>query len=361
MAALDITHEHFDDYNLEQLATGKCVDIYPRSMSRVEAEFVAAFVCLHSPGPVSIQLPAPVKRPIVLAGRTDRRGIVLTDSTTPLMLRTTTGDLAHAELDALLGGDSLNYGCNDGFNDGFKVMGLDCSRGSLCFSGEMSLEGLRLLMAGARWWYGRGASRAVLLSWLRCQQEQDEPAGVAHALGVVWTQASDGPSLAAVSDVQLQEWGIEAADVRTEVLARLQHRCRVLVDIVEIRMDGNEGFCSSDGGREAMSLVSELLPVISPGLKELNCNNCNLGDDGMLALAEVVPQLPYLRHLDATFNAARARACAGVQGLRRVWQAARKPGLWNTSDDFNVGLWATSMDYLLVKCLRNRSRKTKLV
>jgi hypothetical protein len=81
----------------------------------------------------------------------------------------------------------------------------------------------------------------------------------------------------------------------------------------------------------------------------------------MLALAEVVPQLPYLRHLDATFNAARARACAGVQGLRRVWQAARKPGLWHTSDDFNVGLWATSMDYLLVKCLRNRSRKTKLV
>ena len=287
MTALDVTHEHFDDCNLEQLSTGKCLHIYPHSMSRVAVEFVSAFICLHSR--------------------------------------------------------------------------LDCSRGSLCLSGEMSLEGLRLLMAGARWWYGRGASRAVLLSWLRCQQKQDEPTGVAHALGVVWTQASDGPSLAAVSDVQLQEWGIEAADVRAEVLVRLQHRCRVLVDIVEIRMDDNEAFCSSDGGREAMSLVSELLPVISPDLKELNCNNCNLGDDGMLALAEVVPQLPYLRHLDATFNAARARACAGVQGLRRAWQAARKPGLWHTSDDFNVGLWATSMDYLLVKCLRNRSRKTKLV
>jgi hypothetical protein len=187
MTVLDVAHEHFDDYNLEQLATGKCLHIYPRSMSRVEVEFVAAFVCLHSPGPVSIHLPAPVRRPIVLAGRMDCRGIVLTDSTTPLMLRTTTGDLAHSELDALLGGESLNYGCNDGCNDGFEgqVMGLDCSRGSLCLSGEMLLEGLRLLMEGARWWYGRGASRAVLLTWLRCQQEQDEPAGVAHALGVV--------------------------------------------------------------------------------------------------------------------------------------------------------------------------------
>ena len=111
MTVLDVTHEHFDDYNLEQLAAGKCLHIYPDSMSRVAVEFVSAFICLHSPDPVY---------------------------------------LTHAEL-----------------------------------SGEMSLEGLRLLVSGARWWYGSGASRAVLLSWLRCQKEQDEPAGAAHALGVV--------------------------------------------------------------------------------------------------------------------------------------------------------------------------------
>jgi hypothetical protein len=95
MAALDVAHEYFNDYNLEQLATGKCRQLYPFTVLRVEAEFLAAFVCIHSPGPVSIHLPAPVV-PIVMAGRTDRRVGVLMDSESP-----------GAELHALLGKVSI--------------------------------------------------------------------------------------------------------------------------------------------------------------------------------------------------------------------------------------------------------------
>jgi hypothetical protein len=49
MAALDVAHEYLDDYNLEQLATGKCRHLHPRTVSRVQAEFIFAFVCLYAP------------------------------------------------------------------------------------------------------------------------------------------------------------------------------------------------------------------------------------------------------------------------------------------------------------------------
>jgi hypothetical protein len=45
MAALDVAHEYLDDYNLEQLATGKCRHLYPHTLSRAQAEFLAAFAC----------------------------------------------------------------------------------------------------------------------------------------------------------------------------------------------------------------------------------------------------------------------------------------------------------------------------
>jgi hypothetical protein len=215
MAALDVAHEYLDDFNLEQMATGKCSHLHPRTVSRAQTEFLAAFVCLYTPDTVTVHLPAPVV-PIVLAGRTDRRVGVLTDSAT-----------AGAELHALLGNDTLHArASNDEPEE--QAMGLKVDeKGKLDLKGEMSVDGLRVLAAGVRWRYGRGASRAALLSWLRCQREQDEPAGVAHALGEVWAKASDGPSLAAVSDAQLQEWGVEAADVRAEVLARIHRRCHV--------------------------------------------------------------------------------------------------------------------------------------
>jgi hypothetical protein len=331
MAALDVNHEYFDDYNLTQLATGKCQQLYPRAMSRVDAEFLSAFVCIHSPGPVSIHLLAPVKGPIVLAGRRgDRRTDVgLTYST-----------VAGAELHALLGKDSQNDGSSDETNG--QTMGLKVSEdGEIDLKGKMSVEGLRLVAAGARWRYGRGASRAALLSWLRCQQEQGELAGVAPALSVVWAQASDGPSLAAVSDAQLQEWGVEAANVRAEVLARLHHRFHVPVDIAEIRVDDNAGLGSADGGREAMRLLSELLPVLAPGLRGLGCSSCKLRDEGVLALAEVVPHLPHLRCLIARFNACTG---AGARELRRAWKAARKPGLCHSSDDDVYGPLVSTAD-----------------
>jgi hypothetical protein len=125
MAALDVAHESLDDYNLEQLATGKCRHLHPRTVSRVQAEFLAAFVCLYAPGPVTIQLPAPVV-PIVLAGRTDRRVGVLTDSAT-----------AGAELHALLGNDTLN---GDGSNDEpeGQAMGLKVDE-----KGKLDLKGRR--------------------------------------------------------------------------------------------------------------------------------------------------------------------------------------------------------------------------
>jgi hypothetical protein len=151
MAALDVAHEYLDDYNLEQLATGKCRHLHPRTVSRAQAEFLAAFVCLHAPGPVTIQLPAPVV-PIVLAGRTDRQVGVLTDSAT-----------AGAELHALLGNGSLNVDGSNYEPEG-QAMGLDASYGSMSLGGCMSVEGLRVLAAEARWRYGRGASRTALLS-----------------------------------------------------------------------------------------------------------------------------------------------------------------------------------------------------
>ncbi len=203
-------------------------------------------------------------------------------------------------------------------------MGLKVSSGQIYLKRKISVEGLRVLAAGARWRYGRGASRAALLSWLRCQQEQDEPAGVAHALDEVWAKASDGPSLAAVSDAQLQEWGVEAAHVRTEVLARIHRRCHVPVYIDSIWVARSSGLGSADGGREAMRLLSELLPVLAPGLRELICSGCKLGDEGVLSLAEVVPQLPHLKYLEVFDNACTG---TGVRGVRRAWQAARKPGL----------------------------------
>jgi hypothetical protein len=338
MAALDVAHECLDDYNLDQLATGKCRHLHPRTVSRVQAEFLAGFVCLHAPGPVTIELPAPVV-PIVLGGRTDRRVGVLTDSAT-----------AGAELHALLGNDSLH---GDGSHDEpeGQAMGLKVSEsGGIDLKSRMSVEGLRVLAAGVRWRYGRGASRAALLSWLRCQREQDEPAGVAHALGEVWAKASDSPSLAAVSDAQLQEWGVEAADVRAEVLARISRRCQVPVHIDVIRVDGNAGLGSADGGREAMRLLSELLPVLAPGLRELDCSSCKLGDEGVLALAEVVPQLSHLKYLEVTDNAFTGTVYTGARELRCAWQAARKPGVWLTTGDDNYGLWLSSTDIPYVLC-----------
>ena len=84
-----------------------------------------------------------------------------------------------------------------------------------------------------------------------------------------------------------------------------------------------------------MRLLSELLPVLAPGLRELDCSSCKLGDEGALALAEVVPQLPYLRNIEAVDNAFTG---TGARGLRRAWQAARKPGVWLTTGDDNYGL-----------------------
>jgi hypothetical protein len=318
MAALDVAHEYLDDYNLEQLATGKCRRLHPRTVSRVQAEFLAAFVCLHAPGPVTIQLPAPVV-PILLAGRTDRRVGVLTDSAT-----------AGTELHALLGNDTLHARVSNDESER-QAMGLNVcwarqvyKCGYIGLNGRMSVEGLRVLAAGARWRYGRGASRAALLSWLRCQREQDEPAGVADARGEVWAKVSDGPSLAAVSDAQLQELGVEAADVRAEVLARIHRRFHVPVHIDAINVERDKGLGSADGGREAMRLLSELLPVLAPDLRELWCSGCKLGDEGVLSLAEVVPQLPHLKYLEVFDNACTG---TGVRGVRRAWQAARKPGL----------------------------------
>jgi ankyrin repeat protein len=167
---------------------------------------------------------------------------------------------------------------------------------------------------------------------------------VADALSVVWAHASDGPSLTAVSDMQLQEWGVEAADVRAEVLARIHHRFHVPIDIVRIILDDNAGLGSTDGGREAMRLLSELLPVLASGQIALDCERCKLGDEGVVALAEVVPQLPHLSYLMATDNACTG---AGARVLRRAWQAARKPGLLH---DEGHGLWLSSMDVLYRFC-----------
>ena len=97
-----------------------------------------------------------------------------------------------------------------------------------------------------------------------------------------------------------------------------------------------------------MRLLSELLPVLAPGLRELDCSSCKLGDEGALALAEVVPQLPYLRNIEAVDNAFTG---TGARGLRRAWQAARKPGVWlNTRDHANYGLFLSSMDVLFGHC-----------
>ena len=149
MAALDVAHEYFDNYNLQQLATGKCRQLHPLTVSRVQAEFLAAFVCLHAPGPVTMHLPAPVV-PIVLAGRTDRRVGVLTDTTT-----------AVAELHSLLREDSLKGGGSNDETEG-QEMGLKVdTEGKLYLEGKMSVDGIRLMAAGARWRYGRGASRSV--------------------------------------------------------------------------------------------------------------------------------------------------------------------------------------------------------
>jgi hypothetical protein len=226
---------------------------------------------------------------------------------------------AGAELHDLLRNNTLHARGSNDEPEG-QAMGLNANGNIDLDEGRMSVEGLRVLAAGARWRYGRGSSRAALLSWLRCQREQDEPAGVAHALGEVWAKASDGPSLAAVSDAHLQEWGVEAADVRAEVLARIHRRCHVPVHIDRTDVECNGGLGSADGGREAMRLLSELLPVLAPGLIELNCSSCKLGDEGVLALAEVVPQLTHLRHIDVMDNAFTG---AGAPGLRRAWQAAR--------------------------------------
>jgi hypothetical protein len=170
---------------------------------------------------------------------------------------------------------------------------------------------------------------------------------VAVRSGSVAGGALDGPSLAAVSDAQLQEWGVEAAHVRAEVLARILLRCHVPVHIDDINVGGNGGLGSADGGREAMRLLSELLPVLAPGLRELDCSSCKLGDEGVLALAEVVPQLPHLKCLEVVDNAFTG---AGARGLRSAWQAARKPGVWLTAEYDKYGLGLSSMDILFKIC-----------
>ena len=126
---------------------------------------------------------------------------------------------------------------------------------------------------------------------------------MAHALGEVWANASDGPSLAAVSDEQLQKWGVETADVRAEVLVRIHHRYHVPVNITDINLNGNPALGSADGGTEDMRHLSELLPVLAPDLRYLSCRECKLGDEEVLELAKVLPQLPHLQHLNAIFNA----------------------------------------------------------
>ncbi len=96
-----------------------------------------------------------------------------------------------------------------------------------------------------------------------------------------------------------------------------------------------------------MRLLSELLPVLAPGLRELCCSGCKLGDEGVLSLAEVVPQLPHLKYLEVLDNACTG---TGARGLRRAWQAARKPGLWLSKVNDEYGLGLSTMDGLFVFC-----------
>jgi hypothetical protein len=96
-----------------------------------------------------------------------------------------------------------------------------------------------------------------------------------------------------------------------------------------------------------MRLLSELLPVLAPGLRQLYCESCKLGDEGVLALAEVVPQLPHLKYLDVMDNAFTG---TGARGLRRAWQAARKPGVRLPTVRDGYGLLLSSMDILFINC-----------
>ena len=50
LAALNVTHEYFDNVNLMQVATGKIRQMHLTTVSRKHAAFLAAFVAIHAPG-----------------------------------------------------------------------------------------------------------------------------------------------------------------------------------------------------------------------------------------------------------------------------------------------------------------------
>ena len=215
MAALNVVHEYFDGVNLAQLATGKTTTVHLAAVSPLQAAFLAAFVSLHAPGPVAVVLPPPAVR-IVLAGRADSRVAHGGGSA---------GAAHGSELAALLGGDRARGGGGEEALDD-SLLGLELgSDGDLVLkNGKLSLDALRLLVHGARWRFGRGASRAALAAWKA--QTPDSPEGVAAAMDVVWAHAPDGVALAALSDAQLRWWGVEEAEVRAAVLERVAQRCR---------------------------------------------------------------------------------------------------------------------------------------
>jgi ankyrin repeat protein len=312
MAALNVAHESFDGVNLVQLATGKTNKVHLSAVSPIQAAFLAAFVSLHAPGPVAVVLPPPAVR-IVLAGRADPRAGRSGGSE---------GATHGSVLAALLGAGAGDVG---GEALDASMMGLEVGGDGECVlkNDKLSLDALRVLVQGALWRYGHGASRAALVVWKG--QTPDSPEGVAAAMDVVWAHAQDGGALAALSDAQLRWWGVEDAEVRAAVLERVAQRCGVPVDVRKLDAQGNRGLGGTDGGREAARLLGELLQLMAPRVEELDLSDCGLGGAAAHELALALPHLPRLRYCELMLNDALDPASG--QHLRRAWQDAGKPAL----------------------------------
>jgi len=272
MAALNASYAYFDFANLEQLVIGTVHTLHCAAVSRKQAVFLAAFASLNAPGPVALHLPLSVV-PLLLGHCPDRLSHVGINGETETSY----------QLEALLGGTEGALGDIKPLDD--SLLGLKCGSCNILdlTDCKVSLEALQVLDEAARWWYGRGASRASLVRSLRRQQEYDSPEGVAQALDVVWAHTQDGRALAALSDPHLLLWGAEDAIVHAAVLHRVVRRLRVPVDVENINFDSPRcitGLGSVDGGLEAMQLVLELLLVLSPGVMKLSINACCIGDAG---------------------------------------------------------------------------------
>ena len=212
-----------------------------------------------------------------------------------------------------------------------SMMGLEVKGDGECYlrNDKLSLDALRVLVEGARWRYGHGASRAALVVWKA--QTPDSPSGVAAAMDVVWAHAHDGGALAALSDAQLRWWGVEDAEVRAAVLERVAQRCGVPVDVRALVAGYNRGLGGTDGGREAARLLGKLLRLMAPRVEKLELDFCGLGGAAARELARVLPHLPHLKMFHLVGNDDLDPASG--QHLRRAWQDAGKPAInakWET-------------------------------